>query len=278
MIDIVMRTKNSAEHSPVFKKCLESIHREIPVNRLLLLDDSEPGSQTIPMVQEVFPQEAHVYGPFGNRALATQAGIDKVETDWVLIVDDDVILCQGWWEFAQLTMENETCGLIWGWTKTINPRSRSRKKLMELIRGYDAYQLCVRMFAHRGGLHDTLLRREAVAGIKLPADLHVYEDWYIKKFVEKQGFTAETPHWVWCYHYLNPVYSIKAMYEIGRLNKKYGLYHSNYMLFRLVMALPKALGVLLFTRDRKACTDQLKYYVYETLGFLRSRIQSGVRA
>ncbi|MEM4898117.1 MAG: hypothetical protein QXR18_07950 [Pyrobaculum sp.] len=43
-------------------------------------------------------------------------------------------------------------------------------------------------FQNSGGLHDTLLRREAIEGIKIPPWLHVYEDAYVKKYIECKGW------------------------------------------------------------------------------------------
>lgn len=43
-------------------------------------------------------------------------------------------------------------------------------------------------FNLRGGMHDTLIRRELVKDIKIPEQLHAYEDAYIVNQIKKKGY------------------------------------------------------------------------------------------
>jgi len=37
-IDVVLITKNSATHTPIFERSLRSVYREVPVKRLIVVD------------------------------------------------------------------------------------------------------------------------------------------------------------------------------------------------------------------------------------------------
>jgi len=261
-IDVIMITKNSASHSPIFEKCLRSIYREIPVKRLLVIDAFSE-DETLKILKK-FPK-VEVHHLMGNRAVARQYGIQQVETDFFMFVDDDVILRKNWFKVAQRHITPKI-GLIWGWDKVTNPHARNRMKVMYYLRKMDEYSLMLRNFINRGGLHDTLIRLEAVKGIEIPKDLHVYEDWYIKFFVEKRGYKAIAPRDVWCYHHLSPKYTLSLLTQIASLQKKYGLQSDFITLRNLALAVPKSLAILLISRDFKASKDQMKVYVYNFLG------------
>jgi len=49
----------------------------------------------------------------------------------------------------------------------------------------------VEQFWRRGGMHDTLLRREAIEDIRIPPFLHVYEDYWILKHVLEKGYEVK---------------------------------------------------------------------------------------
>lgn len=263
MIDVIMITKNSAEHSPIFERVLTRLYQEVPVSRLLLVDGHST-DETVDIARQ-YPCVA-IYPVPGNRAVARQFGIAQVETEWFLFLDDDVLLGPQWWKIAQKHMADETVGMIWGWDRLGYEPTRNRMKIMVYLRRMDEHALMVKNFAHRGGTHDTLIRTKAVETIQIPPDLHVYEDWYIKEHVMAQGYTVVAPDDLYCYHVYRPTFTPHALYEIARLQKKYGLQSGLVTLRNLVLAVPKALAILLFTRDWEAMSDQLKMYVYNFIG------------
>jgi hypothetical protein len=59
-------------------------------------------------------------------------------------------------------------------------------------------------FNLRGGTHDTLIRREAVQGIKIPEQLHAYEDAYIINWIKDKGYKAVIGDDVYCLHFKSP--------------------------------------------------------------------------
>jgi hypothetical protein len=59
-------------------------------------------------------------------------------------------------------------------------------------------------FNLRGGMHDTLIRREAVAGIKIPEQLHAYEDAYIINWIKEKGYKTVIGNGIYCLHFKSP--------------------------------------------------------------------------
>lgn len=262
-IDVILITKNAQQYSPLFQKSLDTLFKEVPVSRLLVVDAFST-DKTLEVLQQYPKVEVHQIQ--GNRALARQYGIEHIETSWFLFLDDDVILCPNWWKTALKYMQEPQIGLIWGWSRTINPHTRNRMKIMYYLRRKSEYALQLRVFQHRGGTHDTLIRRLAIQDIQIPRDLHIFEDWYIKQFVEAKGFHTIAPNDLWCYHWLNPNFTYTAIAEIARLAKKYKLETTFQTIFKFILSLPKALAILLVTGDFKAAADQFKFYTYNFLG------------
>ncbi len=106
-----------------------------------------------------------------TRATARQTAINTFLMDykhnWLFFLDDDIVLLDGWWDEARQYTSEARVGIIWG----INWDPNSVGKDIERYVG--AFRL-------RGGLHDTLLRREALHRLPpIPPKLHIYEDAWI---------------------------------------------------------------------------------------------------
>lgn len=267
MIDVVVLTKNSEQHSPLFKKCLETLYYRVPVNRLIAVDGFST-DQTIPILQTY---KAEIHQIPGNRAVARQYGIDQVDTEWFLFLDDDVVLAQNWFKKASRHMNNGI-GLIWGWDRPIAPQARNRIKISYYLRRLDECSYLQRSFNNIGGTQDTLIRLEAVAGIKIPTDLHFFEDWYIKQYVLKQGFRTVAPRDLWCYHWYTPDDDRHNRTLFAQLAKKYQLESTAYVFFKMLLAFPKALGGFLLTGDWKMGVKQFRAYGYNFLAHLGLRL------
>ena len=86
-VDVVLITKNSATHTPVFEKCLRSVYREVPVERLIVVDDFSTDSTL--KILEKFPR-VEVHGseaPILDRMISceyTMASARKVN-QWVTV-------------------------------------------------------------------------------------------------------------------------------------------------------------------------------------------------
>jgi len=194
-IDVVVLTKDS-EH--LLEKCLASVYKNVPVENLIIVDGFST-DHTLKIISEV--NEVHgnvkVLKVNGSRARAREKGIRQVSTDWFMFVDSDVILGREWFRKAEKNVKSDV-GAVWGVNIDVVPNVRNKcvLKLQSLI--------AKQCFSLRGGMHDTLIRHEAVEDIKIPEELHAYEDAYIIKWIEKKGYKTVVGDEVYCLHYKPP--------------------------------------------------------------------------
>ncbi len=192
-VDVVLLTKNSDRR---LKECINSVYRNIPVKKMIVVDGYST-DKTLDIMNE-FNEKYHnvtIIFDKGNRATARQKGIAAVTTEWFFFVDSDVVLCDDWFNKAQKHI-NADVGLVWGTEIWSTIGSSSTMKLFLLITR--------KIFEVRGGTHDTLIRTNLVKDIDIPKKLHVYEDAYIKDWVEKKGYIAVPCYSPFCIHYRPP--------------------------------------------------------------------------
>ncbi len=214
-IDVVIITKNS-DH--LLRRCLNSICRNVPVNKLIVVDGHSEDN-TLKIIQEFDKEYGNITLLFddGNRATARQKGIQEVGAEWFAFIDSDVVLCNGWFHKARQSMKSNV-GAIWG--VSIDVIKNLRLSLF--------YRMLVKVlkewFKLRGGLHDTLIRREAVKGIKIPPALHHYEDRYIIDHIKRRGYDVITPEDLFCLHYRSTSdWNISNSFDIAMMEIKNGL-------------------------------------------------------
>jgi glycosyltransferase involved in cell wall biosynthesis len=194
-IDVVVLTKNS-EH--LLDKCLDAVYKNVPVKNLIVVDGFST-DRTLKMINKI--HEAHgnvtVLNVDGSRARAREKGMQRVTTEWFMFVDSDVILSRDWFRKAEKNMKSDV-GAVWGVNIDVIPNVKDKRiiKLQSLI--------ARQCFSLRGGMHDTLIRREAVEGIKIPEQLHAYEDAYIINWIKKKGYQTVIGDDVYCLHFKSP--------------------------------------------------------------------------
>ena len=191
-IDVVVLTKDS-EH--LLERCLNSIYQNVPVNKLIIVDGYSEDN-TLKILQEFNKKYKNIKVVFdnGNRATARQKGIREVETEWFAFVDSDVILCKEWFRRAEKNIKPDV-GAIWG-------LERYKIKNLNLPLFYKLLSKASKeCFKIRGGMHDTLIRTPVVRDIKIPTNLHHYEDAYIINHVKKKGYDVLMPDELYCLHY-----------------------------------------------------------------------------
>ncbi|ABL88624.1 glycosyl transferase, family 2 [Pyrobaculum islandicum DSM 4184] len=165
--------------------------RQIPYKLFVLVDDSK--DDTAKFVRERLSDKEVVVlrtkAARPSRGAARQTAIDyflqHTSDEWLMFIDDDVILRNGWWEEAQRYMAEPRVGLIWGVELTEFWEDRLR---YIRARGIDPIQYSILNFKIRGGTHDTLLRRGAIEGVKIPEWNNFYDDAWIKRYVECRGY------------------------------------------------------------------------------------------
>lgn len=191
-IDVVMLTKNSER---LLGKCLESVYENIPVERLIVVDSSSV-DHTLTILRNLDDKfgNIEIITESGTRAKARQVGIQHVKTPWFSFVDSDVILCKNWAEKAERQIKTDV-GAIWGLNIDVIPNMKDRLVLSAMA------LIAEECFKLRGGMHDTLIRRELVEDIKIPEQLHTYEDAYIVNWIKKKGFKVVSADGLYCLHY-----------------------------------------------------------------------------
>jgi len=204
-IDVVVLTKNSER---ILEKCLNSIYKNIPVNRLIVIDGYST-DRTVEIVEKFKEKygNAILIQERGTRGAARERGIKEVKTKWFMFVDSDVVLCDEWFKKVKKYMMEDGVGAVWGievWHGMKN--SKVLKLFLWLTR---------KIFEIRGGTHDTLIRLEAVKDMKIPDELHVFEDAYIKEWITRQGYKVIACYDPYCIHYRpDSVWTLKGSLKI----------------------------------------------------------------
>ena len=184
-IDVIVLTKNSEK---MISKCLDSIYENVPVNRVIIVDGFST-DKTL-KIAEKFPR-VEIILTKGTRGKARQLGIEKVETEWFLFVDSDIILCDNWFNKARKHIRKDV-GAIHGLSVAGNATG-FRKKLLQVLE--------LRTFKLRGGCQDLLVRYLAVDNIKIPYHLHTLEDSFIRNHIISRGFKVLALYSPYCRHY-----------------------------------------------------------------------------
>lgn len=189
-VDVVIITKNSER---MLSECLNSVYKNVPVNRLIVVDGHST-DKTLEIVRRFQKKHGNVLviRDKGTRATARQKGIDQVETEWFMFVDSDAVLCKDWFKKAEKHL-GENVGAVWGievWSTIRNP---AILKMFLLVTR--------KIFDLRGGTHDTLIRTDLVKDIEIPRILHVFEDAYIKDWINQKGYELIACYVPYCVHF-----------------------------------------------------------------------------
>jgi glycosyltransferase involved in cell wall biosynthesis len=194
-IDVVLLTKNS-EH--LLSQCLTSVYQNVPIKTLIVIDGYSTDC-TLEILDEFNRRYGNVslFQMHGSRASARTEGIRKVSTEWFMFVDSDVLLCKNWFKKAQIDLADGV-GAVWGLNVDVIPNIKNKRVLaLQSIVARKAFNL-------RGGMHDTLILRKAVEGLRIPEHLHTYEDAYIVQYIASRGYKIEVGRDIYCLHYKPP--------------------------------------------------------------------------
>jgi glycosyltransferase involved in cell wall biosynthesis len=200
---------------------------QIPYKTIILVDDSSDETASIVKKwcdahgKELVVSRSNLYGfSRPTRATARQTAIDlflnNFNDEWLMFVDDDAVLNEGWWRWVEegKYLEDPAVGEIWGINWDASPL---REKLFALL-NIDLKEYLIRKFEERGGTHDTLYRRKALEGIKIPPELHVYEDAYLHFYVKCRGWKSIiNPIGVTHYHPASTYINLKSEKEKSRI-------------------------------------------------------------
>ena len=263
-IDVVLLTKNSLQ--PCLKECVDSVFANVPVDRLIVVDGGSTDG-TLDLLKNYRNVEV-IADAKGTRATARQKGMEAVKSEWHVHVDSDVVLSKGWFQKAW-ELVDDSVGAIWG---AAVPAERHffnidyamsklyRKSIKELLVKQIRSQRCM--------MHDTLIRTVAVKGIRIPRNLHIWEDDYIGRYIMQKGFKFLKVVEPYCLHYLTPNERFSGFITTGYLMRKYGIWRFSQVVRRLLLALPKSIWIFIVTRDFQASKIHFLSHVLILKGWL----------
>ena len=181
-----------------------------------------------------------VIGP----ARARQEMMEQVDTEWFAFVDDDVKLRPDWWTTITGMIGPDIGGVegLWSYLagdKRVDDYTRAMTRLARVLR-----QESWRARIDRAFTGDTLVRTEAIKDIHMP-NIPVWEDEYIRRWVEKNGFRwLRTPNVV-CDHLRT--YNLKPSYNVGKYGYYLGRLSAKTQLKRVAQLPVKVLFALAYT-------------------------------
>lgn len=227
-IDVVMLTKNSEY---LLDRCLKSIYAYVPVKRLIVVDGFSTDN-TLKIIDKFNKKYGNVkiITEKGTRARAREIGIKEVKTEWFMFADSDIILCKDWSNKAEKLIDKNV-GAIWGLNIDVISNVKNKLFLKSLaIVARECFNL-------RGGMHDTLIKHELVKDIRIPEQLHAYEDAYIINWIRKKGYKVIVGDDLYCLH-LRPRedWNLRESMSLAVLEIKCGLIYSH--IFRYAFYYP----------------------------------------
>ena len=208
--------------------------------------------------------------PVQGLARARQELMERVDTEWFAFVDNDVRLRSDWWSMVTGMIRSDVGGVegLWSYLagdKKVDDYTRAMARLSRLLR-----QESWRDRIDRAFTGDTLVRREAVKDIRMP-NIPLWEDEYIRRWVEKSGFKwLRTPRVV-CDHLRS--YNLKQSNNTG----KYGYYVGQLKVrtqFKRIAQLPvKVVFAAAYTGNIRAGTFAAKKDLGVFKGVLQAYVQ-----
>lgn len=259
--DVVMPTLNSASRlgNNIFKEVLLKIHEEIPVNRLIVVDDcSEDNTRKI---LEQF--DALVIDGSGSLGKAREIGIKNVETKWFYFIDDDNILTPNFHEKMLKYVDNKT-GMIF--PRSVIPYRNYFTIYEETIWRFKKLFRLNAVAEKRGYTGATLIRLKSVNGIKIPAVAR-QEDFYIKSHIEHGCWKVKYIPKIIVWHFHRDLPSYKTQYLEGFSMAKLNVISHRRMLVAWLLTYPKSLLSLPFVRDFRILKEIPKIYYFKYKGF-----------
>jgi glycosyltransferase involved in cell wall biosynthesis len=100
LVDVIVRTRNSEEF---LRECLQSVLDDVPVRRIIVVDNGST-DKTIEIASSF--EKVDIYlKPDLNLGQLTKHGFSVAETEWVAVIDSDMVLTKGWYEDMRRHMD-----------------------------------------------------------------------------------------------------------------------------------------------------------------------------
>jgi glycosyltransferase involved in cell wall biosynthesis len=212
-IDVVMCSHNSSKSW--FRRCLESIRREIPVHCFILVDCFST-DDTLGVVREYF-SNVKLVSTDAKLGPAREMGIQLVDRPWFVFVDDDIELSEGWYSRIVSYVEDGV-GAVIGSPIETSPAFEKYSRLIMNDKNAMRFMVIDKNSPEtvRGLTCDTLCRKEAVRDWVPPADLAAYEDYHVLRHIVRRGFRWISTSDATCRHY--GLFSLRFVYRKAKWN------------------------------------------------------------
>lgn len=261
-IDVIVLTKDCL--SPCLRESLESIKRAADLANIiprLIVVDKKSTNGTLDEVSRHEPMMPFIiHDDEGNRATSRQIGIEAVQSDLFAFVDSDVVLFDDWFVVMLAIFANdeeEKIGAVWGITASRGNIEAEYLDALHKVYRKSATELKVQYSKKRGLTHDTMLRKDAVRGIRIPPELHVLEDHYIRLHVEKLGYEWTRTDGPICFHERHERVEREA-YLDAYYGSLMGVHSRGWRFKHGFLSIPKLLYLLVATRNRKLVTIEYR--------------------
>jgi glycosyltransferase involved in cell wall biosynthesis len=254
-LDVVMPTLNSVSKigEDVFRKVLRRVFTEIPVNRLIVVDDRSK-DKTLDVLKEF---DVTILNGTGSLGKAREIGIRNVETEWFYFIDDDNLVPHKFhgrmWRYA-----NGKTGMIFA--NAIVPFDNYMVRY-EIIMGKFRKALGLKeVVESRGYTGATLVRTEALKQIEIP-EIARQEDKFIKNYCEQHGWLVKYASDVTVLHLNQDLPNYKTQYLEGCGLAKLRVISQKRMLISWLLTYPKALLVFPYAHTITLLDIPKMYYI-----------------
>jgi len=105
------------------------------------------------------------------------------------------------------------------------------------------------MRSERYMMHDTLIRTSTVRDLKIPPNLHTWEDDYIGQHIVKKGYRFLKVTEPYGLHNVTPVERTSGYVTTGYLLRFYHYDRLSQVLRRILTSIPKSIWIFIVTRD-----------------------------
>lgn len=251
----------------ILERCLASIYKEIPVCHLIIIDGYST-DKTIEILEKFKSNYKNIKIVQTNSKLgkAREIGIRMVDTEWFAFIDSDVILPEKWFEkmMKHTNEAGEKTGAIE--SNHVHHYPDNTPKFPE-FKGVVNQTLDGKRTDTRALTIGTIVKTTTVRDISIPEDLEIYEDEYIRRYVEERGYLwIKLPEPI-LDHYPNPK-PWKDAYLSGRYSIKYHFLSPRRIIFVSIFFPIKLLYFWIRCGSLRASLNSVLYSWYMLKGVI----------
>jgi glycosyltransferase involved in cell wall biosynthesis len=259
-----MPTLNSVSRigKDLFRKVLNQIFTEIPVNTLIAIDDHSK-DETLDVLREF---DVSILDGTGSLGKAREIGIRNVKTEWFYFIDDDNLIPPKFHEKMCRYVDEKT-GMIF--PNAIIPFDNYMVRYEAMMRKFRKVLGLKEIVETRGYTGATLVRTKALEGIEIPP-IARQEDKYIKNYCENRGWSVKYVSNIIVLHFHRDLPSYKTQYLEGYGLAKLKAISQKRMLLSWLLVYPKSLIAFPYVRNVKLLYENPKMYYIKYQGYLHA--------